>query len=86
MSCWSLQLQGKVFNGVEVISTSHVNVEKKIHNLDGRVCRFIVLLDVNGFKPFRKLVLHYFISKAHRVYGTSIPGVRAYLSPICFGD
>ena len=52
---------------------SHMNVEKKIFNLDGRIHRSIILLDVYGFKPFRKLVLHYLIGKTHRVCGTSIP-------------
>lgn len=64
--CWSLQLQGKVFNVVEVISASHVNVEKKIFNPYGGVRRSIILLDVHGFKPFQELVLHYFIGKAYR--------------------
>ena len=59
---------------MEVISASHVNVEKKIFNPYGKICHFIVLLDVHGFKPFQKLVLHYFIGKAHRVCDTSIPG------------
>ena len=74
MPCWSFQLYREVFNGVEVISTSHVNVDKKIYNPYGRIHRSIILLDVHGFKPFRKLVLRYFIDKAHRVCSTSIPG------------
>ena len=73
MPCWSLQLQGKVFNGMEVTSVSHVNKEKKIFYPYGGVRRSIVLLDVHGFKPFRKLVLHYLIGKAHRVCGTFVP-------------
>ena len=52
---------------------SHMNVEKKILDPDGRIRRTIVLLDVYRFGPFRKLVLHYLIGKAHRVCGASIP-------------
>ena len=49
---------------MEIISTSHVNVEKKIFNPDGRIRRSIVLFDVYEFKPFWKLVLHYLIGEA----------------------
>ena len=58
---------------MEIIFASHVNVEKKIFDPYGGTHRSIVLLDVHGFKPFRKLVLHYLIGKAHRVCGTSVP-------------
>ena len=37
------------------------------------ICHSVVCLDVYGFKPFRKLVLHYLIGKAHGVCGTPIP-------------
>ena len=69
-----LSALGGVFNGVDVISTSHVNVEKEIFDPYGRIGRSIVLLDVHGFKPFRKLVLHYLIDKAHGVCGTPVSG------------
>ena len=55
---------GEVFNGMEIISSSHMNVEKKIFNPDGRIRRSIVLFDVYGFKPFRKLVFHNLIGEA----------------------
>ena len=59
---------------MEIILVTHVNVDKKIFNPHGRIRRSIVLLDVHGFEPLRKLVLHYLIGKAHGVCGTSIPG------------
>ena len=33
VSSWSLQLEGKVFDGVEVIPTSHVNMQDKMYYL-----------------------------------------------------
>ena len=59
---------------MDVISASHVNVEKKTFNPYGRIRRSIVLLDVHGFKPFQKLVPHYIIGKAHGVCIASVPG------------
>ena len=59
---------------MEIISASHVNVEKKIFNPYTGICRAIVRLDVHGFKPLWELVLHYLVGKAHGVCGTSIPG------------
>ena len=49
---------------MEIISSSHMNVEKKILNLDGRIHRSIVLFDVYEFEPFRKLVFHDLIGEA----------------------
>ena len=54
----------KIFDGMKVISLSHVNVEKKIFNQDGRIRRSIVLFDVYGFQPFWKLVFHDLIDEA----------------------
>ena len=65
---------GESIWGVEIITARHVNVEKKIFNPYSGICRAIVRLDVYEFKPFSKLVLHYLISKAHGVCGSSIPG------------
>ena len=53
---------------------SHVIVEKKIFNPYSEICHSIVSFDVYGFEPFRKLVLHYLIGKAHGVCGASISG------------
>ena len=49
---------------MEIISSSHVDVEKEIFNPDGRIRRSVVLFDVYGFKPFQKLVLHFLIGEA----------------------
>ena len=58
---------------MEIVAASHVNVEKKIFDPYIGMCCSVKGLDVDGFKPFRKLVLHYLIGKTHRVCGTSIP-------------
>ena len=49
---------------MELVSLSHMNVEKEVFNLDGRIRRSIVWFDVYGFKPFQKLMFHNLISKA----------------------
>mgnify|MGYP005834882337 CR=1 FL=1 len=59
---------------MEIITVSHVNVEKKIFNPYSGICRSIMCLDVYEFKPFWNLVLHYLIGKAHGVCGASISG------------
>ena len=59
---------------MEIVAASHVNVEKKIFDPYIGMCCSVKGLDVDGFKPFRKLVLHYLIGKAHGVCGTSILG------------
>ena len=58
---------------MEIITASHVNVEKKIFNPYSGICRSIICLDVYGFKPFRKLVLHNLIGKAHWVCSAVTP-------------
>ena len=59
---------------MEVTSSSHMNVEKKIFNPHGRVCSPIVWLDGYGFKHFWELVLHHLISEAHWVSGAPYSG------------
>ena len=63
-----------IFDGVDIITATHVNVEKKIFNPYSGICHSIVCLDVYGFKPFQKLVLHYLIGKAQGVCGASTSG------------
>jgi hypothetical protein len=61
---WPLELEGQVFDGVEVISSCHVDVEEEILNPYGWVSCPIVLFYVYGFKPFWELMPHYLICKA----------------------
>ena len=64
MSCWPFQLVGKVFDGVEVIPTSHVDMKDKILNPDPRVCRSVVCLYVHGFESLWKFMIQYLVGEA----------------------
>ena len=77
MSSWSLQLERKVFDGMEIISPSHVDMKDKVLNLDPRVCCSIVCLYVHRFESFWEFMLHYFIGEAEEVCGASVPGYVA---------
>ena len=74
MSSWSFQLEGQVFNGVEIISTSHVDMKDKVLNPDPRVCRPVVCLYVHGFKSLWKFMIQHFIGEAQGVRSTSVFG------------
>jgi hypothetical protein len=54
---------------MEVISSGHMNVEKKILDPHGWVCCPIVRFYVDGFKPLGELVLHHLVSETHGVCG-----------------
>jgi len=54
----------EIFDGVEIITASHVNVEKKVFNPYSRIRRSIICFNVYGLKPFWELVLHYLIGEA----------------------
>ena len=74
MSSWSLQFEGKVFDGVEVIPTSHEDMKDKILNLDPRVHRSVVCLYVHGFESMWKFVIQYLFGEAQRVHSPSVSG------------
>ena len=59
---------------MEIVTASHVNMEKKVFNPYRGISRSIVFFNVYGFKPFRELVLHYLIGKAHGVCIASVSG------------
>ena len=64
MSSWSLQLEGKVFDGVEVVPTSRVDMQDKILNLDPGVRRSVICLYVHRFKTLWKFMVQYFFGEA----------------------
>ena len=74
MPSWSFQLEGKVFDGVEVIPTSHVDMKDKVLDPDPWVCRSIVCLYVHGFESLWKFVIQHLISEAQRVRSPSVSG------------
>ena len=74
VSSWPFEFQWEVFDGVEVVSPGHVDVENKVFNPNRRVRRSIICLDVYGFKPFWKIVFQYLIGEAKGVCGTPVSG------------
>ena len=64
MQSWSFQLEGQVFDGVEIISTSHVDMEDKVLDPDPRVCHSAVCLYVHGFESLWKFMIQHLISEA----------------------
>ena len=60
----SFQLEGQVFNGVEVVSVSHMDMEDEVLNLDPRVCRSVVRLYVHGLESLWKFMIQYLIGEA----------------------
>ena len=74
MPSWSLQLEGKIFHGVEVVPTGHVDMQDKILNPDPGVCRSVICLYVHGFKTVWKFMVQYFFGKAQRVSSPSVSG------------
>ena len=85
MSSWSLQLEGKVFDGVEVVPTSHVNMQDKILNPDPRVCHSVVCLYVHGFESLWKFMIQYLFIEAQRVHSPFVSGhvVACYRLLLC---
>ena len=74
MSSWSLQLEGKVFYGVEIIPTSHVNMQDKILDPDPWVCHSVVCLYVHRFKALWEFMVQYFFGEAQGVSSPSVSG------------
>ena len=74
MSSWSLQLEGKVFDGMEVVPTSHMYMQDKVLDPDPWVCRSVICLYVHWFKALWEFVVQYFITKAQGVSSPSLFG------------
>ena len=64
MLSWSFQLEGQVFDGMEIVSASHMDMEDEVLNLDPRVCRPVVCLYVHGFESLWKFMIQYLIGEA----------------------
>ena len=69
MPSWPLELEGQVFDGVEVISSCHVDVEEEILYPYCWVSCPIVLFYVYGLKAIRELMPHYLVRQAQWVGG-----------------
>ena len=64
MPSWSFKLEREIFDGVKIVATGHMYMEEIILNPNRGVCCAIIGFDINGFKPFRDLMIHYFVSEA----------------------
>ena len=74
MSSWSLQLEGKVLDGVEVIPMGHVNMLDKILDPDPWVCRSVVCLYVHRFETLWKFMVQHLFGEAQGVSSRSVSG------------
>ena len=64
MPRWSFKLEWEILDGVEIVAAGHVDVKEIIFDPNRGVCSAIVRFNVYGFKPFRDLMIHYFVSEA----------------------
>ena len=63
MPSWSFKLEGQVFDRMEIVSASHMDMEDKVLNPDPRVCRFVVRLYVHWFESFWKFLVQHLIGE-----------------------
>ena len=75
MPSWSFQHEGQVFNGMEIISASHVDMKDKVLNPDPRVCRSAVHLYIHGFESLWEFMIQHFIDEAQGVRGAFVSGL-----------
>ena len=64
MPGWSFKFEWEIFDGVEIVTVGHVDVEEIVFDLNRGVCCAIVRFNIHGFKPFGDLMVHYFICEA----------------------
>ena len=63
MPSWPFKLERQVFNGMEIVSTSHMNMEDKVLYPDSRVCGSVVRLYVHRFESLWEFVIQHLISE-----------------------
>ena len=83
MPSWSFQLEGQIFNGVEIISASHVDMKDKVLNRDPRVCRSVVCLYVHRFESLWKFMIQHLIGEAQRVCSPLYLGMSRHTVGYC---
>ena len=74
MPSWPFKLEGQVFNGMEIVSTSHMNVKNKVLNPDHRVRRSVVCFYVYVFESLWKFMIQHLIGEAQGVCSTPVFG------------
>ena len=63
MPSWSFKLEGQVFDGMEIVSATHMDMEDKVLNPDPRVCGPVVHLYVHWFESFWEFVVQHLIGE-----------------------
>ena len=63
MPSWPFELEGQVFDSMEIVSSSHVYVEDVILDPDSRVCCFIVCLYVYAIESRWKFMVQHLIGE-----------------------
>ena len=74
MPSWSLQFEGKIFDGVDVVPTSHVDMQDKILDPDPGVCRSVICLYVHRFKTLWKFMVQHLFGEAQGASSPSVSG------------
>ena len=63
MPSWSFNPKGQVFDGTEIVSSSHMDVEDIILDPDPRVCCSFVRLYVYGLESRWKFMVQHLIGE-----------------------
>ena len=67
-------LEGEIFDGVKIVTAGHVDVKEIVFNPNRGVCCAIVGFNIDGFKPFWDLMIHYLLCEAQWVCGAYVLG------------
>ena len=63
VTSWSFELEGQILDGMEIISSSHMDVEDVVLNPDPRVCCSVVCLYVYGLESLWKFMVQHLIGE-----------------------
>ena len=59
---------------MKIVTTGHVDVKEIVFNPNRGVCCAIIGFNIDGFKPFWDLMIHYLIYETQWVCGASVLG------------
>ena len=74
MPSWSFKLEREIFDGVKIVTAGHVDVKEIVFDPNRGVCCAIIGFNIDVFKPFGDLMIHYLICEAQWVCGASVLG------------
>ena len=57
MPSWPFKLEVQLFNGMEIVSTSHMNMEDKVLYPDSRVCGPVIRNYVHRFESLWEFMI-----------------------------